>query len=101
MTAQAGIAGTWNLVISTPRGERPATLILEQDGGEVTGKMNEVAIDDVAWADGKLTFTARLTEPVKVKVKCSLHVEGETMSGSAKAGRLPMSAAVTGTLVTA
>jgi hypothetical protein len=78
ITTESGIAGTWGLVIGTPRGDRPATLVLEQDGGKVTGTMNEIAIEDGAWADGGLTFTAQLTEPVKVKVRCTVRVEVHT-----------------------
>jgi hypothetical protein len=97
MTTQTRIDGTWNVVIGTPRGDRPATLHLAQDGATVTGTMNEIAIEDGAWADGTLTFSVRLTEPVKVKLRCSVSIDGDTMTGTAKAGVLPMAAPLNGT----
>jgi len=79
MGRQAGIEGRWSLVIGTPRGDRTATLVLGQHGvGTVTGMMNEIAIGDSAGADGRLTFAAQLTEPVTVRVRCSVSVEGDT-----------------------
>ena len=32
-------AGTWNLVMQTPIGERKSTLTLQEAGGALTGKM--------------------------------------------------------------
>lgn len=101
MTTETRIDGTWDVVLGTPRGDRLATLRLAQDGATVIGTMNDIAIEDGTWQAGQLTFSARLTQPVKVKVRCSLTIDGDTMTGTAKAGKLPVSAPLRGRRVTA
>jgi hypothetical protein len=90
------IDGTWNVVIGTPRGDRAATLRLQQDGARVTGTMNGTAISGGAWQEGKLTFSGQLTQPFKITLRCTASVDGDAMTGTAKAGRLPMSAPFSG-----
>ena len=97
MNIRTQIEGTWNLVVGTPRGDRPVTLRLVTDGTAVNGTMNGIAIEDGAWEDGMLTFGAQLSEPVKAKVRCTVAVDGDRMSGKAKVGRLPMTVPVSGT----
>ncbi len=90
------IDGTWNVVIGTPRGDREATLQVKQDGTRVTGTMNGTAISDGAWQDGKLTFCGQITQRIKITLRCSASINGDAMTGTAKADRLPMSAPFTG-----
>jgi hypothetical protein len=101
MDTRPRIDGSWSLVISTPRGDRPATLALEQDGSTITGRLDEVPIEDGTWANGTLTFSAQLTEPVKVKVKCTMRIEGDSMAGTAKAAWLPLTVKLSGSRVIA
>jgi hypothetical protein len=75
-------------------------LLLRQDGAAVTGTLEGTAIEDGVWAEGQPTFTARLTRPIKVKVTCTARVEGETMTGAARTGLLPIPMPLTGTRVT-
>lgn len=96
MTKEARIDGTWDVVIGTPRGDRPVTLQLAQHGATVTGTMNGAAIQDGAWQDGKLTFSGQVTQPFKITLRCWASVDGDTMTGTAKADRLPMSAPFSG-----
>ena len=56
---------------------------------------------DGTWQDGRLTFSAQLTQPVKITLRCSASVDGDAMTGTAKAGRLPMSAPFSGRRVAA
>jgi hypothetical protein len=101
MTTEPRIDGTWNVVLSTPQGDRTATLRLEQVGATVTGTMNGTAIQDGAWQAGRLTFSAQLTQPAKITLRCSASVDSDAMTGTAKAGRLPMSAPFSGRRVAA
>jgi hypothetical protein len=55
------VDGTWNLLVSTPRGDRPVILRLAANGAAVTGSANRIAVEDGAWNDGELTFSAPLT----------------------------------------
>ena len=97
MTTGTRVDGTWDLQVGTPRGDRPAVLTLAISGTAVTGSLNGRAIEDAAWQDGALAFAARLTEPVKVKVRCTVTVDGDTMSGKARVAGLPVTAPVSGT----
>ncbi len=47
-------AGTWNLVMQTPIGERKVTLTLQSAGGTLTGKMS---------AEGNSTTSTRARTP--------------------------------------
>jgi|SRR5580700_1794796 hypothetical protein len=96
MTTEARIDGTWNVVLGTPRGDRTATLQLEQDGATVTGTMNGTAIRDGAWQAGRLTFSAQFAQPAKITLRCSASVDGDAMTRTAKVGGLPMSAPFSG-----
>jgi hypothetical protein len=96
MTTPTRIDGTWTLVIGTPRGDRPATLHLTQDGATVTGTMNDIPIQDGTCQANELTFSAQLTVPIKIKVRCSVRIDGDTMTGAAKAGVLPITAPISG-----
>jgi hypothetical protein len=91
------VNGTWNLVISAPRGERRATLGITADGPAVTGTVNSTAIEEATWSDGELTFSARLTEPFQVTLRCTMTVDSDTMTGNARAAMLPVPIPVSGT----
>jgi 2-polyprenyl-6-methoxyphenol hydroxylase-like FAD-dependent oxidoreductase len=87
----AGVDGTWTLRFQTPRGEQRAALVLTATGSALAGTLNGAAI-----ADGKVTgadigFTAHLTTPFKMKIKCIASVDGDTMTGKAKAAMMALS----------
>ena len=79
------VDGNWNIVMSTPMGERNATLTLNSAGGTLTGTQGAdgnsgeifdgtVAGDDVAW---KIS----ITNPMPLTLAFSGTVSGDTMSG--------------------
>jgi hypothetical protein len=79
------VDGTWNLTMSTPMGERNATLDLKSSGGTLTGTQgadgNSTEIfdgtvngDDVAWK-------VSITNPMPLTLDFSGKVAGDSISG--------------------
>ena len=79
------VDGTWNLTMSTPMGERNATLSLKSSAGTLTGTQgadgNSTEIfdgtvngDDVAWK-------VSITNPMPLTLDFSGKVAGDSISG--------------------
>jgi hypothetical protein len=79
------VDGKWNMTMSTPMGERKATLELKTAGGTLSGTQGDetgsaeifegtVSADDVAW---KLS----ITNPMPLTLAFSGKVSGDSMSG--------------------
>ena len=79
------VDGNWNIVMTTPMGERKATLTLASAGGTLTGTQGAdgnsgeifdgtVSGDDVAW---KIS----ITNPMPLTLAFSGKVAGDSMSG--------------------
>jgi hypothetical protein len=95
-------AGTWNATLDTPIGQIAVVFIIaEQDGvigGSASTDKETVDILD-ATADGdRLTWILKTTTPMKLTLKFDVTVDGDTMTGTSKAGILP-SSKVNGTRV--
>jgi len=89
-------AGTWNLTIDTPIGKQHATLVLTEnadgswegtsrslDSGE-EGALADLTVDgnDVGWHQS-------VTKPMKLNLKVTVTIDGDKLSGKAKAGMFP------------
>ncbi|MCK2244760.1 MULTISPECIES: NAD(P)/FAD-dependent oxidoreductase [unclassified Crossiella] len=92
------VATTWTLRFRTPGGERTFALVLDTSTAQPTGTLDGLPIEHGTLADGVLRFTARLTAPFPMKFSCIASLDGDTMTGSAKAPM--MSIAFTGTRAT-
>jgi hypothetical protein len=84
------VDGNWNIVMSTPMGERKATLSLKASGGTLTGTQgadgNSTEIfegttsgDDVAW---KIS----VTNPMPLTLAFTGKVSGDSISGEMGVG---------------
>lgn len=82
--------GNWSLTMSTPMGERKATLILKSSGGNLTGTQGvegssteifegTVRGDDVAWK-------VSITNPMPLTLAFTGKVDGDKMTGEMKIG---------------
>ncbi|MEV1009670.1 hypothetical protein [Streptomyces sp. NPDC049881] len=99
------VEGTWDLSISTPIGKIKAVVELRgQDDGTLTGVAHgtgeEVPLRDIALDGGRLTWKQAITKPMRLNLAFDVTVDGDTLKGTSKAGRLP-SSKVTGTRRTA
>lgn len=84
------VDGNWKITLSTPLGDREATLTLKTDGNTLTGKQaadgNEADIvggtvngNDVAWK-------ASITSPMPLTLSFTGTVDGDTISGDVGIG---------------
>lgn len=95
------VAGIWHLDIKTPIGTQLVTLELVDSGGETTGLASgrdddeAVPLRDIALDGDRLTWKQSITRPMRLDLVFDVIVDGETLRGTAKAGRLP-SSTVTG-----
>src|SRR5262245_46411200 len=90
-------AGTLNLVMQTPIGERKATLNLQSSGGALTGKMTaeggSIDIRDGKVAGNAASWKADIKNPMPLTLEFSGTVDGDKISGTVNAavGSWPVS----------
>ena len=79
------VDGNWNLVMSTPMGERNATLSLKSSGGTLTGTQgaegNSVEIFDGTVNGSDVTWKVSITNPMPLTLEFTGKVSGDSMSG--------------------
>lgn len=100
-------AGTWKLTIKTPVGSLLVDLVVTETDRRFTGlargQGEDVVIPEIAvleQPDGQhLNWTQDVTKPLRLTLHFDVLVAGDTMTGTARAGRLPASR-VSGTRVT-
>lgn len=89
------VEGTWDLSISTPIGKIKAVVeLLRRDGalaGVAHGAGEEVPLSDVALDGDRLTWKQAVTKPMRLNLAFAVTVDGDTLTGTSKAGRLPAS----------
>ncbi|GAA4461475.1 hypothetical protein [Phytohabitans houttuyneae] len=94
------IIGTWDVSLKTPIGTLSAIYIFSDAGGALTGTASTTseavplaAID----CDGpRVTWRQSVTRPMRLNLDFDVVVDGQTLTGHSRAGRLPRTA-VTGT----
>ena len=88
-------AGTWNATMDTPIGQIDAVFNVTDIDGAVGGTASTdketVDILDAAADGDRLTWTLKTTTPMKLTLKFDVTVQGDSMTGTAKAGILPSS----------
>ena len=93
--------GTWEVEVVTPFGSQQLQLDLETAGPLVTGTAS-LGSTSVPIRAGRITgehlsFEADVTDPMELTLAVKLTIDGDTLSGKAKAkGKLLPSAKVTG-----
>ena len=81
--------GTWKTTINSPMGVQQGTLTIKTDGATFTGQMvaAQGAQDISGKVDGNtLTWGSKLTQPFPIDLEFTVTVDGDTMTGSVKAG---------------
>jgi hypothetical protein len=88
-------AGSWDVNIATPIGNMAVVFDITERDGAISGVASSDAetvefIDAVA--DGnRLTWSQDVTTPMRLTLKFDVTVEGDTMTGTSKAGPFPAS----------
>ncbi len=94
--------GTWEVEVVTPFGSQALQLALTATASGVTGTAfvgsTSIPIREGRIAGEQLSFEVDLTDPMELTLAVQLTIDGDTLSGRAKAkGKLLPSAKVTGT----
>jgi len=78
--------GNWNLVVSTPMGERRATLSLKADGGTLTGsQMADGSTAEIF--DGTVNGNQlSISDPMPLTLEFNGTVDGDEVTGSVTLG---------------
>ena len=80
--------GKWLVTIETPVGERTGVLDLVVDGSMLSGRLSagehSADISDGAVDGDRLTWSARVTKPMRMTVKFSATFSSDRIEGKAK-----------------
>jgi hypothetical protein len=89
------VDGTWNITLQTPMGTQTSTIELASDGSGLTGTQsgnNESGpIYDGHVEGDTASWKVNITRPMPLTVSFSATVDGDSISGTAKAGMFPKS----------
>ena len=84
------VDGNWNLVVSTPMGDRRATLALKADGGTLTGSQmadgNTAEIFDGILNGNQLSWKVSISDPMPLTLEFNGTVDGDEVTGSVTLG---------------
>ncbi|MGI5439883.1 hypothetical protein ACQEV4_21620 [Streptomyces shenzhenensis] len=89
------VEGIWDLSISTPIGRIKAAVDLRREDGALTGVAHgageEVPLGSVVLDGDRLTWDQAITKPLRLNLAFDVTVDGDTVQGTSKAGRMPAS----------
>jgi len=83
--------GTWNLVMSTPIGERKATLTLQGSGaltGSLAAEGATTPIFDAQETGNAVTFKAAIKNPMPLTLEFTAKIDGGSIAGTVGAGAI-------------
>lgn len=87
------ITGTWDATVSTPMGAQQFTLDLTVDGdavqGTATRENDTMPLHDGHLHEGTAVFHVPMEHPMKLTLEFTVTVDGDALTGRAKAGFLP------------
>ena len=82
--------GNWNLVVSTPMGERHGSLSLKTEGTTVKGSQmadgNSTEIFDGTVNGGEISWKVSITDPMPMTLEFTGTVDGDEIAGTVKLG---------------
>lgn len=94
------ILGTWDVSLKTPIGTLTAVYVFTGTGDELTGTAatgsETVPLTDVVRDGNRVTWRQSVTRPMRLHLGFDVTVDGHTLAGHSRAGRLPRTT-VTGT----
>jgi hypothetical protein len=82
------VDGKWNVTIKTPAGDKSGVLELKSEGTTLTGSMSGpdhfAEISNGKVNGNQLSWSAKVTKPMRLSLKFSATVEADRISGAAK-----------------
>jgi hypothetical protein len=89
------VDGTWQITLQTPMGAQASTIELVSDGSTLTGTQSgngeSGPIFDGSVDGDTATWKVSITRPMSLTVTFTATVDGDSISGTAKAGLFPKS----------
>ena len=82
------VQGKWHITINTPMGDKSGVLDLKVEGTVLTGSLSDgehyAAISDGRVDGNKLSWSAKITKPMRMSFKFTATVEADHISGAAR-----------------
>jgi hypothetical protein len=82
------VDGKWNITLKTPAGDKSGVLDLRAEGATLTGSLSHgehhAAITDGKVDSNRLSWSAKITQPMRMSIKFTATVEADRISGVAK-----------------
>ncbi|GIO84894.1 hypothetical protein J25TS5_18260 [Paenibacillus faecis] len=95
VAAASMFEGIWDATLATPVGKLQVRLMISTSDGMVFGKatQGDETLDflNPVLKEGTLTWSLRITKPMRLNLKFEVVADGNQMTGTAKAGMLPAS----------
>jgi hypothetical protein len=84
------VAGSYECVLKSPMGDQKSTMTVNVDGdswtGTNTGAQGSLDITDGKVDGNTITWSMSITVPMPMKLEGTATIDGDTLTGSVKAG---------------
>jgi hypothetical protein len=84
------LAGSYDCVTKTPMGDQKGVLTVAPDGdtftGNITGDLGSMEIRSGRISGNTLIWQMKMTMPMPIDLDCAATVEGDSLTGTVKAG---------------
>ncbi|QBD75875.1 hypothetical protein EPA93_07580 [Ktedonosporobacter rubrisoli] len=89
------LTGIWNINIATPIGTQSVELELAESNGVVAGiargNAETTPLLEPRLENNRLTWKQSITRPLRLNLTFDVIIDGDTLSGTSRAGKLPPS----------
>ncbi|TCM19448.1 hypothetical protein EDF56_10384 [Novosphingobium sp. PhB165] len=84
------LGGTYECSTKTPMGHQKGTLTIVPEGdtftGQITGDLGTMELKNGTISGNTLSWKMKMTSPMPIDLDCKATVEGQTLTGTIKAG---------------
>jgi hypothetical protein len=91
----SAFVGSWDVTVSSPIGKIETVFEISETGGTLAGiaRSNKEVVEflDPIVDGDSMTWTQKVTKPMRLNLAFNITIHGDTFTGTAKAGRLPAS----------
>jgi hypothetical protein len=82
------VQGKWHITIETPMGAKSGVLTLQVDGNRLDGSLSDgehhAQLEDGRLDGNRLSWSAKVNKPMRMKFKFNATLEGDRISGVAR-----------------
>jgi hypothetical protein len=81
------IVGAWDVTINTPFGAQVVSLeFTDESSGVARFRGESVPLQNIAVSGNTATCGVSITEPMSIRLKCTVKIDGDALTGTASAG---------------